>query len=101
MQCSSLNEVRSHIDNIDDQIIALIGERGQYVMQASAFKKDEEGVRDTNRVEQVIAKVRGKAERCSADPDMVEAIYREMISRFVIMEMHKFHDHTSPVTTEG
>ncbi len=101
MQCSSLDEVRSHIDDIDDQIIALIGERGQYVMQASAFKKDEEGVRDTNRVEQVIAKVRGKAECCGADPDMVEAIYREMISRFVNMEMSEFHDRPSPAPAEA
>ena len=28
----------------------LIAERGTYVVQASAFKKDEEGVKDTGRV---------------------------------------------------
>ena len=39
MQCNSLDEVRSHIDAIDDQTIALIGGRGQYAVQASAFKK--------------------------------------------------------------
>ena len=101
MQCNSLDEVRSHIDAIDDQAIALTGGRGQYAVQASAFKKDEEGVRDTNRMERVIAKVRGKAERCGANPDVVEAIYREIISRFINMEMREFHDHPSPTPAEA
>lgn len=91
MVCNNLEEVRANIDRIDDEIIRLIAERGTYVVQASAFKKDEAGVKDTARVEKVIEKVRGKAEEYGADPDMVEAIYREMISRFVDMEMSEFH----------
>lgn len=65
---------------------------GTDVVQASAFKKDEEGVKDTGRVEKVIAKVRTKAEEYGANPDMVEALYREMISRFVSMEMKEFNE---------
>lgn len=42
------------------------------------------------RVEAVIAKVRGKAAEYGADTDMVEALYRGMISRFVGMEMSEF-----------
>ncbi len=91
MVCNSLEEVRANIDRIDDEIIKLIAERGTYVVQASAFKKDEEGVIDTGRVERVIAKVREKAEEYGASPDMIEALYREMISRFVNMEMAEFH----------
>lgn len=90
MECNSLEEVRANIDRIDDEIIKLIAERGTYVVQASAFKKDEESVKDTGRVEKVIAKVRKKAKEYGADPDMVEALYREMISRFVNMEMSEF-----------
>ncbi len=90
MECNSLEEVRANIDRIDDEIIKLIAERGTYVVQASAFKKDEESVKDTGRVEKVIAKVRKKAKEYGANPDMVEALYREMISRFVNMEMSEF-----------
>ncbi len=95
MKCNSLEEVRSNIDRIDSAIIQLIAERGEYVSQASAFKKDEDGVRDTGRVEKVIAKVRNKAEECGADPDMVEALYRDMISRFVNMEMSQFKERSA------
>lgn len=91
MQCKSLEEVRANIDRIDNEIIKLIAERGTYVVQASNFKKDEEGVKDTARVEKVIEKVREKAEMYGANQDMVEALYREMISRFVSMEMKEFH----------
>ena len=62
MKCENLEQVRENIDRIDNEIIKLIAERGTYVVQASAFKKDEEGVKDTGRVEKVIAKVRAKAE---------------------------------------
>ena len=91
MICNSLDQVRENIDRIDDNIIKLIAERGGYVAQASKFKKNEEGVKDKSRVEKVIQKVREKAQLYGANPDMVEALYREMISRFVKMEMNEFH----------
>ena len=93
MICNSLDEVRSNIDRIDDNIIKLIAERGTYVSQASKFKKNEEGVKDTSRVEKVIQKVRDKALNCGANPDMVETLYRQMIASFVKMEMKEFHHH--------
>lgn len=90
MKCSSLEEVRENIDRIDDNIIKLIAERGSYVLQASEFKKSEEGVKAPNRVEAVIQKVREKALEYGTNPDMVEALYREMIARFVRMEMDEY-----------
>ncbi len=89
-ECNSLDEVRSNIDRIDDGIIRLIAERGTFVSQASRFKKNEEGVKDSSRVEKVIQKVRAKAETYGANPDMVERIYREMIAGFIKMEMKEF-----------
>ncbi len=90
MICSSLEEVRSNIDRIDNEIIKLIAERTDYVKQASAFKKNENGVKAPNRVEAVIKKARERALEYGADPDMIEALYREMISRFINMEMDEF-----------
>lgn len=91
MQCSSLEEVREQIDRIDDEIIKLIAERQGYVVQASGFKKNTDGVKAPNRVEEVIAKVRAKAIRYGADPDILETVYREMISGFVNMELEEFY----------
>jgi len=55
--CSSLEEVRSNIDVIDRKIVALIAERGGFVMQAARFKKSTDDVKAPQRVEQVISKV--------------------------------------------
>ena len=60
------------------------------MIQASKFKEEWAGVKAPDRVEAVIAKVRKKAEEYGADADMVEALYREMISRFVNMELQEF-----------
>ena len=90
MKCNSLEEVRSNIDRIDNEIIKLIAERTDYVKQGSSFKKSEDGVKSPKRVEAVIQKVREKAAEYGADLDMVEVLYREMISRFVSMEMDEF-----------
>jgi len=90
MKCNSLEEVRTNIDRIDNEIIKLIAEREMHVVLASKFKKDSQSVKSPQRVESVIQKVRSKAKEYGADPDMIEALYREMISRFVQMEMKEY-----------
>lgn len=85
--CSTLDEVRKNIDRIDDEIVKLIAERAGYVKQASGFKKNEAEVNAEERCKAIYNKVRLKAEALGADPDMVEALYREMISRNIVMEM--------------
>ena len=92
MICKNLDEVRANIDRIDNEIIKLIAERGKYVVEAATFKKDETGVKDCSRVEKVIQKARTKAVEYGADPDMIEALYREMIARFINIEMAKFQN---------
>ncbi|MEQ8197813.1 MAG: chorismate mutase [Clostridiaceae bacterium] len=94
MICNSLDDVRENIDRIDNEIIKLIAERGKYVTEAAAFKKTETDVKSQNRVEAVISKARTKAVEYGANPDMIEALYREMITRFITMEMQEFHKNT-------
>ncbi len=90
IKCESLDDVRHNIDRIDNEIIKLIAERGAYVKQAAAFKKNEKAVRDSGRVEAVIARVREKALDHGAEPDVVEIVYRNMIAAFTDIEMKEF-----------
>lgn len=92
MDCKSLEEIRSNIDRIDNEIIKLISERGSYVKQASKFKKDSKDVEAPQRVEAVIQKVRNLSKEYGASPDMIEKLYREMIADFINMEMDEFKD---------
>lgn len=85
--CHSIEEVRSHIDRIDRQIVALIAERGGYVKQAAKFKKTAEDVRAPQRVEQVIAKITALSRELGANPSVTEPVYRTMISAFIAAEL--------------
>lgn len=85
--CNTLDEVRKNIDRIDDEIVKLIAERAGYVKQASGFKRNEDEVNAPDRCKAIYTKVRKRAEEYGADPDMVEALWREMIARNIAMEM--------------
>lgn len=85
--CTSLEQVRIHIDRLDRQIVALLAERGGYVKQAAQFKKSTDDVKAPQRVEQVIAKMRALSETLSANPAVTESVYRAMIAAFIDAEL--------------
>ncbi|MEG0121346.1 MAG: chorismate mutase, partial [Pseudomonas sp.] len=72
--CTTLEQVRENIDRLDRQIVALLAERGSFVSQAAGFKKDSDGVKAPQRVEQVISKVRDLAQTLGANPDVTEQV---------------------------
>lgn len=85
--CDSIEQVRSNIDRIDKQIVALLAERGAYVKQAAAFKTTTADVRAPQRVEQVIGKVVALAHAVGANPVVTEQVYRAMIAGFIDSEL--------------
>lgn len=85
--CDSLEQVRSHIDRIDQGIVALLAERGAYVKQAAVFKATTADVQAPQRVEQVIAKVVDLAHSLGANPAVTEQVYRVMIAGFINSEL--------------
>jgi isochorismate pyruvate lyase len=87
--CTSIEEVRSHIDEIDSEIVKLITKRAFYVNQAARFKKTTSDVKAPQRVEQVISKVRGIAETMNGNPEIIEAVYRKMIACFIEEELQQ------------
>lgn len=85
--CNSIDEVRTNIDRIDRQIVALIAERGGYVKQAARFKKTTDDVKAPQRVEQVISKVSALSQELGASPSVTEQVYRAMINGFINAEL--------------
>ena len=87
VRCSSLDEVRQEIDEIDRNLVSLLAQRGRLVTQAATFKKTTDDVRAPARVEQVIRKVREIANETGASAKVVEQVYRAMISAFITEEL--------------
>jgi isochorismate pyruvate lyase len=86
-EMESLADIRAQIDRLDQEIVALLAERGAYVRQAARFKRTEAEARAPERVEQVIGRVRELAEQWRLEPDVAERVYRAMIGAFVELEL--------------
>ncbi|WP_203822600.1 chorismate mutase [Paractinoplanes ferrugineus] len=84
---SSLEDVRSRIDDLDTRLVALLARRQELVAAAAGFKRDEDAVRAPDRVERVVAAVRAKAGPAGLDPGVAEAIWRAMITAFIDFEL--------------
>ena len=86
-ECNCIDDVRTEIDRIDRQIVALIGERAGYVRAAAKFKASVADVKAAERLEAMLRQRRAWAEEQSLDPDMIEKLYRDMVSHFIRQEM--------------
>ncbi|MDJ0514311.1 MAG: chorismate mutase [Methyloceanibacter sp.] len=85
-KCDSMDEVRVEIDRIDAQLVDLICERFAYVDRAWQLKDSPADATVPWRIQQVIDKVRARAERNDLPPELVEALWRQMIGWFIQYE---------------
>lgn len=88
--CEHINDVRSAIDEIDKNIIQLIGKRATYVRKAADFKKSEEDVKGAERVKSMIEVRRDWALAENIHPDIIEKIYRDLVSYFINEELYNW-----------
>lgn len=87
-RCTSIEEVRSAIDAIDEDLIQLLGKRFQYVKEIIKFKEPtKEGIVARERFESVIQSRRALALKNGLDQDLIERIYREMLNHFIAEEL--------------
>ncbi len=85
-----LTRIRENIDALDSMIVTLLAKRRDLVSAAGRLKKDEQGVRDPKRVEQVIGRVRARASASGLSPEIAERVYRTIIECFVDRELMEF-----------
>jgi len=91
--CSDMTQVRAEIDRIDTALVDLIAERFGYVERAWQIKLDlKQEASVPWRNQQVIDKVRARAGERGVPPDLVEALWRQMIGWFIQYEEEKLRD---------
>ncbi|WCM93606.1 chorismate mutase [Acidovorax sp. NCPPB 2350] len=88
--CRSMAEVRERIDALDDILVPLLVERGGYMTQAAHNKRRESQVRDEERIESIVGRVRARAAAEGGEPDVIEAIYRAMMEVYIAYEHREF-----------
>lgn len=87
-ECQTIAELRIQIDAIDARLIALLAQRSGYIDRAVDLKKIEGlPARTTDRVAEVLGKVRGLAIDHALDPALAEALWKELIEWGIQREM--------------
>lgn len=81
-----MSHVRAEIDHIDEQMVDLIVERFGYVDRAWQLKSNPADAVVPWRIQQVIDKVKARAREKGLPPELVEALWRQMIGWFVQYE---------------
>jgi isochorismate pyruvate lyase len=84
--CNNMEDVRTEIDRIDAALVDLIGERFTFVDRAWQFKKSPAEARVPWRIQQVIDRVKARAAERNLPPELVEALWRQMIGWFIQYE---------------
>jgi isochorismate pyruvate lyase len=88
--CRTMAQVREGIDRLDEEIVALLGERFRYMEAAARIKPDRALVRDEVRKAEVIANARRSAAAVNIPTAVVAEIYDRLVEGSIAYELEHF-----------
>ena len=86
-ECQNLADIRTEIDQLDRQVIALLGQRFAYVKAASKFKTSETTVKAPERFQAMLKQRYVWAEEVGLKGEVIEKPYRDLVTHFIEEEM--------------
>ena len=89
-ECMTMTEVRAGVDDVDRQVVALLGRRFGYMDAAARIKPDRSAVRDEWRKADVLAKVDASAAELGVDRALLARIYEDLIETLIAHEFAEF-----------
>ena len=81
-----MTEVRQGVDALDRLLVTVLAERQRYMDAAARIKPDRAAVRDTARIEDVVAKVKAAARRAGLSEEIAEPVWRLLIESCIAHE---------------
>jgi isochorismate pyruvate lyase len=84
--CATMSEVRVGVDALDRLLVAVLAERQRYMDAAARIKTDRAAVRDTARVEDVVAKVKAAARAAGLSDEIAEPVWRTLVEACIAYE---------------
>jgi isochorismate pyruvate lyase len=88
--CADMTQVRSGIDDIDRQLVALLALRFDYMDAAARIKPTRDAVRDEWRKADVKAKVDQAAAAAGVDRELVSRLYEDLIETSIAYELGRW-----------
>lgn len=94
MAKDNLERIRQTIDRLDETIVKALGERQRIVQEVISDKLNRSDlIRDPEREEELLKKIREKAPEVGIDPYFLEQLFREIIHYSVRYQTHALVDH--------
>ena len=90
MNYKNMEELRKELDLLDNELIKLIAKRFKFIEQAAIIKDDISKIRDNERIESIIERLRNLAEINEVSPDIVEKLWRYIIELSIELETEIF-----------
>lgn len=84
--CQSMSDVRTEVDRVDRDLVRLIVERQSYMEAAARIKTDRASVYDSDRIEDVVRKVKAAALEAGLSTEIAEPVWRELIKQSIAYE---------------
>jgi chorismate mutase / prephenate dehydratase len=101
MPDKTLEEIREIIDSLDEQIVKALGERQNIIQRVISGKLERaDEIRDPQREEKLLEKIRQKAPDYGLDPFFLEQLFREIIQHSVRYQTHALVDHQNEKSQE-
>src|SRR4051812_16057130 len=88
--CRTMAEVRHGVDRLDEELVALLGERFRYMEAAARIKPSRDVVRDEARKAEVIANVRSHAVREAVPVGLTGEIWELLVEGSIAHELDTF-----------
>lgn len=89
-EATNMAQVRSAIDAIDRDIVALLGRRMRWIEAAGRIKPERGAVRDQWRKDDVHAKVEAEAEKHDFPPALLREVYELLMEGSIAHEFTVF-----------
>jgi isochorismate pyruvate lyase len=84
---ATLPDLRREIDALDAELISLLAKRQRCVERVIEIKRAQKlPARIPDRIDEVLKRVRKLAKAQKLEPDLAEAVWREMIEQFIAYE---------------
>ena len=91
MNYKNMDELRKELDLLDNELIKLVSKRFKFIEQAAIIKDDFSKIRDNERIEAIIVRLRNLAEINDISPDIVEKLWRYIIELSIELETEIFN----------
>jgi len=91
MKYKNMDELRKELDLLDNDLIKLVSKRFKFIEEAAIIKDDVSKIRDNDRIENIIKRLRELAIDNDISPDIVEKLWRFIIELSIELETEIFN----------